>query len=263
MRRSIPLLLFNLLLLAACRPPEPPQPTAPPPAPVPAFSCYADVDTAIYAIQLEGTQYLLQNRRDGKTYTIPLSQLNPPADKPELEPQLELRYGPEVVSFDAGKGLTGLYLTSYEVADGGSMALAEGYDVFLMLNKATDRILPDVWRLGQTRGRHKFMGCVEANYTHLYLSRPFINDYCRIGMREESVKMDWDKESGMPVGGPYHDIGVMKWYCFDGKKWTYNPKLDRQFPIGRGCGEFPPISEITSIDVALQAYRGRDFIKED
>lgn len=254
-------LSLALLFLAACRQPEPPKPATPPTPPQPVFSRYADVDTATYTIRLEGTQYLLQNRRDGKTYTIPQSQLAPPADKPELAPELELRYGPGVMAFDAGKGMTGLYLTSYEVSDGGSLALAEGYDVFLMLNKATDHILPDVWRLGRTRGRHKFMGCMEANYTHLYLSCPFIDNYRLIGMREETVTMEWGGECGLPQGGPYHDIGPLKWYYFDGNKWIYNPKLDREFPIGRGCGEFPPVSDITSIDVALQAYRSWKFGK--
>lgn len=245
-----------LLLLTACRQPAPPKSV---PVNAPAISRYADVDTVTYVLRAEGARYILQNRRNGKTYDIPKSQLEPPAEQEDMGPQLDLNYGPRVTAFPAGKGMAGLHFSSYEIAEGGSLALAEGYDLFMLLDTAANRLLPGILHPGQTSGRHKFMGYFEANYTRFYVSRPPANEVCLIGTRAEKVYVDRDNETSTLTGGPYHDIGILKWYRFNGAAWVYAPKLDRLCPVGKGAGELPPVTPISPIDMALEFYRNKRF----
>lgn len=246
------------IIHAACQPANAPQPQ--PQAPEqPAYSPYATVDTATYAIVLQEEQYILKNRKNGQSWTIPKKQLMPPVESPELEPEMEPQYGPKVMAFRAGKGRVCLYLNSYEIADGGSMALAEGYDIFLLLDTVSNKLLPEVLHLGQTRGRYKAMGYLHANYTKLYVSHPPQIEDCWIGTRKEQVYMTWDNETGVPNGGPYHDIEPLIWYHFNGTSWVHDPRHDRLFPCGKGAGELPPTTSFTPIDMAIQAYRDRRF----
>lgn len=226
---------------------------------VSATAPYANVDTLTYVLKWEDTSYRLKNTQTGKLYEIPKSQLKPPVEDEEQGPQLELTYGPRVTAVPAGKGLVCLQVSSYEIAKGGSMALAEGYDVFLLLDTAVNRLLPGVFHLGQTRGRYRSMGYFEATDTHFYISRPSSNEVCRIGIRTETINIDWNDETGTIAGGPYHDFGIIKWFRFDGANWIYDPKLDRLCPMGQGAGELPPSTAISPIEVALEAYRSRRF----
>lgn len=235
--------------------PGPPAPRTQTPAPAP-FSPYAEVDTTTYIFYEESGRYTLKNRQNGQTYDIPQDQLSPRVEK-GMEPQFDVHYGPLVMAIPAGKRFVCLYLSSYETSDGGSLALAEGYDLFLLLDKVSNRVLPAVLQLGLTRGRHKAMGFFEATYTRFYVSRPSEDEVCWIGTRREEVSVDWDSETGGIKGGPYHDISALTWYRFNGTAWVHDPKLDRLFPKGKGAGELPPTTPMTSIDMALGVYRNR------
>lgn len=250
--------IFATALCAACQAPAPKQAPEPIAPPAPTFSRYAQVDTVTYTFYSEQGHHVLKNRRNGQRYEIAQSQLEPLVQD-GLEPQFEVRYGPLVMAAPAGKGLLCLYLSSYETADGGSLALAEGYDVFLLLDTLRGRVLPGTLRFGLTRGRHKSMGYFEATYTHFYLGGFSDDGVCLIGTRKEEVHVDFDNEMLSPKGGPYHDIGPLQWYRFDGTAWAYDPNLDRLFPTGKNAGEWPPTTPMTSIDMALGIYRGRRF----
>lgn len=257
--KGLPFCCCLLFITAACQQSAPPPANSNPVETPPAFSRYADVDTVTYLLHSEDARYVLKNKRSGQTYNIPRAQLEPPVEHEDMGPQLDLKYGPRVTAFTAGKGMVGLHLSSYEIAEGGSLALAEGYDLFMMLDTVANRLLPGLLQLGQTSGRHKGMGFFEANYTHFYVSYPSANEVCRIGTRAEKVYVDHDNETLTIKGGPYHDIDILKWYRFDGSAWAYSPKLDRLCPVGKGAGELPPATPISPIDVALESYRHRRY----
>lgn len=259
--KIIHIFAFLAIFYSACQPSHAPVPNSPAPqvsVPPTPFSSYAKVDTTTYTFYGEGEHFILKNRQNGQTYNISQDQLAPRVEK-GMEPQLEVHYDPLVMAIPTGKGMVCLYLFSYEIADGGSLALAEGYDLFLLLDKVSNRVLPAVLQLGQTRGRHKAMGYMEATYTRFYVSCPSEDDVCWIGTRKEEVSVDWDSETGGIKGGPYHDISALTWYRFNGTAWLHDPKLDRLLPRGKGAGELPPTTSLTPIDMALQVYRNRPY----
>lgn len=248
-----------LFITAACQQPAPPPASSNPVETPQASSRFADVDTVTYVLHSEDARYVLKNKRSGQTYNLPKAQLEPPVEHEDMGPQLDLKYGPRVTAFAAGKGMVGLHLSSYEIAEGGSLALAEGYDLFMLLDTAAKRLLPGPLQLGQTSGRHKAMGFMEATYTHFYVSYPFVDDVCWIGTRAEKIHVARDSENSTVKGGPYHDIDLLKWYRFDGSAWAYDPKLDRLCPVGKGAGELPPATLKSPIDVALESYKHRGY----
>lgn len=257
------LLLGLIVSISACSQPEntdePKQPQPPPPKADEDFSWYAPVDTSTWAITLKNEYYLLENRVNKRTYKIAETQLLPPKSTPDQEPQLDVLYDPKVMAIKAGKTLICLYLSSYQVSDGGSLALAEGYDIFVFFDLKKNRVLPQVLHLGRTRGRHKSMGFMDAQYTHFFISYPGADSMVRIGTRLETMGVTYDKERPEVISGPYHDIGPLKWYQFNGSSWEYNPKLDRMLPVGTGSGELPPTLPVTPLELVAASYRKRSY----
>ena len=111
---------------------------------------------------------------------------------------------------------------------------------------------------GITKGRHKAVGSMEAEYARFYISRPPGSRFAAIGIWREKIYVHRDPDTGAASGGPYFEAGPMQWYVFDGARWRYHPGLERYLPIGKGSGELPPVGlAMTPLDVARDFYRRR------
>jgi hypothetical protein len=215
------------------------------------------IDTAAFRLYRDTAGFTLRNLNTRHDYHIPVAWLTPPKsiETEENEDQL-IKYDSTVTAFQLGKNLLGIHLSSYFVASGGSMALAQGLDVFVAVDTVNKKVLRDVLHLGITKQRGKFMGYFDAQYTEFSIGQVG-SSYFSLGMIQEKIGMHWDNDRGIPDSGPFYEQTPLRWYVFDGKKWTYAPSLDRRWPMG-GCTKLPMLSlRMTPVELAKEAYRTR------
>ena len=190
-------------------------------------------DTLNYRLYPTEQAFLLINRSTKKDYAIPKSWLTPPKNEAYEDYESELmEYDSVVTVFPLGEHLLGVHLSSYYIG-GGSMALAQGLDVFLALDTATNEVLPEVLHLGITKRRSKFMGYVSAEYTHFLVSRHPGSKFFSLITFQEKIYVNFSEEL-TAVTGPYYEQTPFHWYIFDGIKWSYDATLDKYLPLGEG-----------------------------
>ncbi len=201
--------------------------------------------------------FSLRQLKTGKNYDFPYAWLKPPKGTGTEDNEDGLmQYDSLVTVFPLGENLVGVHLSSYDISTGGSMALAQGLDVFLAVDTVQQKVLPDVLHLGITKQRSKFMGYLDAEYTHFLIRRFPGAPFYSLGTFQEKVYVKRSDEL-TSVQGPFYEQTPLRWYVFDRKKWQYDPALDKYLPLGPG-GELPMISLVmTPVEWAKGEYERR------
>ena len=112
------------------------------------------VSTHQFALQQEGDNFFLQPLPLASKYprtAIPKDWLVPPHESDDEEdPELvnSFNYDRHVTSFPIGNGEIGLRFSSFDAMTEGSLALAEGRDVFLIYDPSEGKLRPAGFDLG-------------------------------------------------------------------------------------------------------------------
>lgn len=215
-------------------------------------------DTTSYRLYPNDTGFSLVNMTTGRKYAIPQILLTPTLD-PAYKDAITglMQFDSVVTAFPLGENMVGIHLSSYDIGEG-SMALAQGVDAFLAIDLLGKKMLPEVLNLGVTKQRSKYMGYLSAEYTHLLVSRIAGAKFFSLVTYKEKINVSIeDSGKHISVDGPYYEQTPLHWYVFDGKKWQYDPKLDKYLPVGDG-GELPMIHLIMSpVEYAKREYDRR------
>lgn len=107
---------------------------------------------------------------------------------PPVDP---FNYDRGVTSFPIGNGEIGLGFASFDAMTEGSMAAAEGRDVFLIYDPSEGRLRPGGLDLGITKQRYRVDGCFRAEMVHLLIADT--NKDVDIGAVKEEI---WCPEIG-------------------------------------------------------------------
>lgn len=107
----------------------------------------------------------------------------------EEEPDLvnSFHYDRHVTSFPIGNGEIGLRFSSFDAMTEGSMALAEGRDVFLIYDPSERKLRPSGFDLGITKGRYWADGCFHAQMAHLVIADANEDGLTDIGVVKEEI----------------------------------------------------------------------------
>ena len=179
---------------------------------------------------------------------VPTEWLIPPStDNDAFSDPSGVQYDKQVDSFAIAPGKTGLHVSSFEISEG-SLQLAAGRDVFLVLDEATHKLRPGLIGLGVTKSRVRAMGCFEAAAAKFFLADLNHDRALDIGVMRE--KLDCrevpakDVDDIDRVEGPYYNVEPIRWYVFHDDAWSYDATLDGRFPTRTPYWELPLISII-------------------
>src|SRR5579864_4491958 len=157
------------------------------------------VSTRQFTLRREGDNFFLQPLPlDAKhpRIAIPRDWLVPPHDTDDEEdssPVDPFNYDRRVTSFPIGNGAIGLRFSSFDAMTEGSMAAAEGRDVFLIYDPSEGRLRPGGFDLGITKERYRVDGCFRAQMVHLLVADTNKDGLADIGAVKEQI---WCPEIG-------------------------------------------------------------------
>ena len=161
---------------------------------------------------------------DGKRIEIPKAWLYPAEEVQEDEESYvtSFNYLEPVTSFEIGKELLGLHLSSWDYMPTGSAMAASGRDIFLVYNKKMQQISPGILDNGLTKNRVRSMGCFFATF-HDYVIGDINNDgLTDIGVTLEKIwcEEQFDEKRQLDLmSGPYYEKYPIEWYIFKGNIW--------------------------------------------
>jgi hypothetical protein len=155
-------------------------------------------------------------------------------------------YEEAVTAFQVNGALLGLHLSAYAIQAQGSMQLALGRDLFLLLDPAAARLGDDPLRLGTTQSRSRFMGCWQALQTDFQLADVDADGACDIGLEREELRCteaertDAFGDVTSNIEGPCAQREPPRWFLFRGAGWVEDPaRKDLARP--EGAVELPRI----------------------
>jgi hypothetical protein len=157
------------------------------------------VSTHQFTLQREGDNFFLQPLPLAAKHpriAIPKDWLVPPHDTDDEEdtsPVDPFNYDRRVTSFPIGNGAIGLRFSSFDAMTEGSMAAAEGRDVFLIYDPSEGRLRPGGFDLGITKERYRVDGCFRAQMVHLLVADANKDGLADIGAVKEEI---WCPEIG-------------------------------------------------------------------
>jgi len=157
------------------------------------------VSTRQFALQKEGNNFFLQPLPLAAKHpriAIPRDWLVPPHDTDDEEdssPVDPFNYDRRVTSFPIGNGAIGLRFSSFDAMTEGSMAAAEGRDVFLIYDPSAGILRPGGFDLGITKGRYRVDSCFRAQMVHLLVADTNKDGLADIGAVKEEI---WCPEIG-------------------------------------------------------------------
>ena len=134
------------------------------------------VATRQFALQRESDNFFLQRLPLASKYpriAIPRDWLVPPHETDDDEdPDLvnAFNYDRHVTSFPIGNREIGLRFSSFDAMTEGSLALAEGRDMFLIYDPSEGKLRPGGFDLGITKERYWVDGCFRAQMAHLVIA---------------------------------------------------------------------------------------------
>lgn len=207
-------------------------------------------DSLTYKLNREGGAYRLSNTRTGYTYLIDSNLLALPLpDEQDLDDLMA--FDSTVTVFGIGGKFVVAHLSSYTISTG-SLALAQGTDVFLTLDTVQQRILPQPLHFGVSKQRYKSMGYMEASCLHFLLS-PFPEEpFLCLGAFQERIYVERSDDDVM-VKGPFYEQTPTRWFVFDGERWTYQERYEKRLPLGV---ELPLIGLVmTPVEYVRATYR--------
>jgi hypothetical protein len=151
------------------------------------------VSTRTFSLQEEGERFFLQEllpTPEHPRIAIPREWLIPPhetEDDEDTAPVSPFKYDRRVTSFPIGNGEIGLRFSSFDAMTEGSMALAEGKDVFLIYDPSAGKLRPGGFDLGITKERDWGSGCFSAHMVHLLVADTNEDGLTDIGAVKEEV----------------------------------------------------------------------------
>jgi hypothetical protein len=167
-------------------------------------------------------------------------------------------YDEPVTTFEMGRSLTGVHISSYDIQGEGSAQAAAGRDVFLIVDVRANRLVPGLVDLGITKARGRHIGCFRAHATAFLLADIDDDGVLDIGAEREEIechevtRVEEDGSLSDGIDGPYYLRHPVHWHTFHSGGWRYDAKLD---------GRFPRLSywELPLIGIAKTPV---DFVKE-
>ena len=211
-------------------------------------SAHLPVSTRRFMLEKEGEKFFLESLSPAeKRIEIPKEWLIPPGiEREEDYPVDPFQYDRHVTSFPIGNGEIGLRFSSFDDMKEGSMAVAEGRDVFLIYDPKTGKIRPGL-DLGTTKDRVAYRGCFHAHMVHLVISDANNDGLTDIGAIQEEI---WcpeipenDDESGddssddtsvekrrLPaelihtIERHVYQQHLVTWYLYTPEGWKPNPE---------------------------------------
>jgi len=157
------------------------------------------VSTHQFILQREGDKFFLQPLQLASKHrpvAIPKDWLVPARDTDDGEdtsPVDPFNHDRHVTSFPIGNGAIGLRFSSFDAMTEGSMAAAEGRDVFLIYDPSKGKLCPGGFDLGITKGRYRAGGCFRAQMVHLLVADTNKDGLADIGAVKEEI---WCPEIG-------------------------------------------------------------------
>lgn len=163
---------------------------------------------------------------DGKRIEIPKVLLYPPEEvqKDDDSYVTSFNYLEPVASFQIGKELLGLHLSSWDYMPSGtgSAMAASGRDIFLVYNTKTQQLRPGIIKNRITKNRFRSMGCFFATF-HDFIIGDINNDgLTDIGVTLEKIwcEEESDKERQIDfMSGPYYKKYPIEWYILKDNMW--------------------------------------------
>jgi hypothetical protein len=146
-----------------------------------------------FTLQREGDNFFLQPLPLAAKHpriAIPRDWLVPPHDTHDEEdtsPVDPFNYDRRVTSFPIGNGAIGLRFSSFDEMTEGSLAAAEGRDVFLIYDPSEGRLRPGGFDLGITKERYRSDGCFHAQMVHLLIADTNKDGLTDIGAVKEEI----------------------------------------------------------------------------
>jgi len=157
------------------------------------------VSTHRFTLQREGDNFFLQPLPLAAKHpriAIPKDWLVPPHDADDDEdtsPVDPFNYDRRVTSFPIGNGAIGLRFSSFDAMTEGSLAAAEGRDVFLIYDPNEGKLRQGGFDLGITKKRYQEDGCFRAQMVHLLVADTNNDGLTDIGAVKEEI---WCPETG-------------------------------------------------------------------
>ncbi len=187
----------------------------------------------------------------GRKYEIPQSALAmPQQDGYEDVSEDVLNFDSTVTACPLGGNLVAIHLSSYAIG-AGSMSLSQGMDVFLALDTAQQKVLPNPLHFGISKERYKVMGQVQASYTHFLWGHFYREKYPCIGAYQERVFVT-NNDEDMPEG-PFYEQTPIRWFVFNGSSWEETAKDPKRLPIWE---EWPMIGlKMSPVEYARGSYK--------
>jgi hypothetical protein len=175
--------------------------------------------------------YSLQHTLTGVVYPIdPALLVLPLPDDQDFDDLMA--FDSTVTAFGIGGRFVVVQLSSYTISTG-SLALAQGTDVFLTLDTAQRQILAQPLHFGISKQRYKSMGYMEASCLHFQLS-PFREEpYLCLGAFQERIYVV-HSDDDITVEGPFYEQAPTRWFVFDGQRWNYQPAYEKRLSLGVG-----------------------------
>ncbi len=200
------------------------------------------VDTATFRLRRAEEDYRLEYRTpDGlRRLDVPLPWLAPAAEAAQDFAYVDsFSYDEAVTSFEVGRDLVGLHLSSYAIKSQGSAGVAAGRDVFLLLDSESRELSRGLIDLGVTKSRARIMGCFAA-VSHSFLVADVNQDGRQdLGVIREEMRCEErrDPEGIDGVTGPHYSRAPVRWYVCSPEGWSHDAETPVDF-----------VREVTGVD---------------
>jgi len=207
-------------------------------------------DTDVYALKQDGSEFRLVTRAapDQTVARVPRQWLDYDGLSEEDEACRDVApvFAEAVTAFAVSDRLTGLHLSSYRVPGlgDGSMQLACGQDVFLLLDRRDNGVKPTGLFPGVSKTRARAL-CSTARSTRFRVADIGVTIEslnCRV---KSSADGERDEFETVQATSP------IRWHLFDGDGWVADPRLDG---TSADRGRLLPLIGInkTPVDVILE-----------
>lgn len=194
---------------------------------MPLWAAATAVELVTCAVSFDAARFVIRcpDRNANAPLVAPLELLTPAGELETEEDDVvsSFRWSDTATRFPIDGTTMAFHMSSHDIQPEGSMQAAAGRDVFLVLDAGAASLRRAGPKLGVTKERGRFDGCVRALHHAFELGDVDGDARLDLGVRREKLRCVSVPSKADPgewfLSGPCEDKPTVQWHRWNGKDW--------------------------------------------